>query len=164
MLPLLVPAVVLGFGFLITFNERWYDLRGSPWLIVIAHALIAYPFVVRAVLAVLRTLDPRLPEAARVLGASPLAVWRHVELPLAWRALIVGATFAFVVSLGEFGATAVLQRREFATLPVAIFTALGRPGAANLGQALAMATMLMAVTAVSLLLLERVRYRDVGEF
>ena len=164
MLPLLVPAVVLGFGLLITFNERWYDLRGSPWLIVIAHSLIAYPFVVRAVLAVLRTLDPRLPEAARVLGASPLAVWRHVELPLAWRALIVGATFAFVVSLGEFGATAVLQRREFATLPVAIFTALGRPGAANLGQALAMATTLMAVTAVSLLLLERVRYRDIGEF
>ena len=164
MTPLAVPAVVLGFGFLITFNEGFYDLRGSPWLIVAAHALIAYPFVVRSVLAVLRTLDPRLLEAARVLGASPLGAWRYVELPLVWRALIVGAGFAFVVSLGEFGATAVLQRREFATLPVAIFTALGRPGEANLGQALAMATVLMAVTAASLLLLERLRYRDVGEF
>ena len=149
MAPLAVPAVVLGFGFLITFNRGAVDLRGSPWLIVIAHALIAYPFVLRAVLAVLRTLDPRLPEAARVLGASPLAVWRYVELPLAWRALLVGAGFAFVVSLGEFGATAVLQRREFATLPVAIYTSLGRPGLANLGQALAMATILMTVTATA---------------
>ena len=164
MMPLAVPAVVLGFGFLITFNKGVYDLRGSPWLIVIAHALIAYPFVVRSVLAVLRTLDPRLPEAARVLGASPFGAWRYVELPLAWRALVVGAGFAFVVSLGEFGATAVLQRREFATLPVAIFTALGRPGDANLGQALAMATVLMALTATSLLLIERLRYRDIGEF
>ena len=164
MTPLAVPAVVLGFGFLITFNQGFYDLRGSPWLIVIAHSLIAYPFVVRAVLAVLRTLDPQLPEAARVLGASPIGAWRYVELPLAWRALVVGAAFAFVISLGEFGATAVLQRREFATLPVAIFTSLGRPGEANLGQALAMATILMAVTAASLLLIERVRYRDVGEF
>ena len=164
MAPLAIPAVVLGFGFLITFNRGVADLRGSPWLIVIAHALIAYPFVLRAALAVLRTLDPRLPEAARVLGASPLAAWRYVELPLAWRALLVGAGFAFVISLGEFGATAVLQRREFATLPVAIYSSLGRPGVANLGQALAMATILMAVTAAALLLIERVRYRDIGEF
>ena len=164
MAPLAVPAVVLGFGFLITFNRGVFDLRGSPWLIVVAHALIAYPFVLRAVLAVLRTLDPRLTEAARALGASPLAAWRYVEAPLAWRALLVGAGFAFVVSLGEFGATAVLQRREFATLPVAIYSTLGRPGAANLGQALAMATILMTVTATALLLIERVRYRDIGEF
>ena len=164
MAPLAVPAVVLGFGFLITFNRGAFDLRGSPWLIVVAHALIAYPFVLRAVLAVLRTLDPRLTEAARMLGASPLAAWRYVEAPLAWRALLVGAGFAFVVSLGEFGATAVLQRREFATLPVAIYSTLGRPGAANLGQALAMATILMTVTAAALLLIERVRYRDLGEF
>jgi thiamine transport system permease protein len=164
MVPLAVPAVVLGFGFLITFNDGLYDLRGSAWLIVIAHTLIAYPFVVRSVLAVLRTLDRQLIEAARVLGASPLDAWRHVELPLVWRALAIGAGFAFVISLGEFGATAVLQRREFATLPVAIFTALGRPGEVNLGQAIAMATLLMAITASGLLLIERFRYRDIGEF
>ena len=99
-----------------------------------------------------------------MLGASPFGAWRYVELPLAWRALVAGVGFAFVISLGEFGATAVLQRREFATLPVAIFTALGRPGDANLGQALAMATVLMALTAASLLLIERLRYRDIGEF
>lgn len=162
MLPLGIPAIVLGLGFLLTFNRGWYDLRGSPWMLLIAHALIAYPFVLRAVLAVARSIDPHLPEAARLLGASPWRVFRHVELPLLARALLVGAVFAFVISLGEFGATLLLRRREFATMPIAIFEALGRPG--GLGQALAMATILMSVTAGAVWSIERFRFREIGEF
>jgi thiamine transport system permease protein len=162
MLPLGIPAIVLGLGFLLTFNTGWYDLRGSPWLLLVAHALIAYPFVLRAVLAVARSIDPHLPEAARLLGASPWRVFLHVELPLLARALLVGAVFAFVISLGEFGATLLLRRREFATMPIAIFEALGRPG--GLGQALAMATILMAVTAGAVWSIERFRFREIGEF
>ena len=164
MVPLAVPAVVLGFGYLTTFNRGWYDLRGSPWLVLIAHALIAYPFVLRSVLAVLRALDPQLLEAARTLGATPWRVWRFVELPIATRAMLAGAVFAFAISLGEFGATLLLRRREFATMPIAIFEALGRPGTENLGRALAMATILLGVTAVSFLVIERLRYREVSEF
>ncbi|MDA1002615.1 MAG: iron ABC transporter permease [Chloroflexi bacterium] len=164
MLPLAVPAVVLGFGYIVTFNSGWYDLRGSPWLVFVAHALIAYPFVLRSVLAVLRAVDPQLPDAARVLGAQPWAVWRYIELPITARATLVGAVFAFAVSLGEFGATSLLRRREFATLPIAIFDALGRPGAANLGRALALSTILMAVTVVAFLVIERFRFREIGEF
>jgi len=164
MLPLAVPAVVLGFGYLVTFNRGWYDLRGSPWLLLAAHALIAYPFVLRSVLAVFRSRDPRLPEAAALLGASPVRVWRFVEVPIAARALLVGAVFSFAVSLGEFGATLLLQRPQYATMPVAIFQALGRPGQANLGQALAMAVILLLVTAAGFLLIERFRYQELGEF
>ena len=164
MLPLAVPAVVLGFGYLTTFNRDPYDLRGSAWLLLVAHVLVAYPFVVRALLAVLRTLDPAMREAASLLGASPWRVWRYVELPITSRALLVGAVFAFAVSLGEFGATLLLRRREFATMPIAIFESLGRPGAANLGRALAMATILLAVTALGFMLIERLRVREVGEF
>ena len=164
MLPLAIPAVVLGVGYLTTFNRDPLDLRGSPWLVLFAHVLVAYPFVLRSVLPVLRGLDPRLPEAARMLGARPLRVWRYIELPLASRGLLVGAVFAFAISLGEFGATLLLRRREFSTMPIAIFEALGRPGAANLGRAFAMATILLVVTAVGFLVIERLRYRDIGEF
>lgn len=164
MLPLVVSPVVLGFGYLITFNRDPYDLRGSPWLVLAVHSLVAYPFVVRSVLSTLRAIDPRVPEAARMLGASSWTVWRRIEFPIVRRALLAGAVFAFAVSLGEFGATVLLQRREFATMPVAIFEALGRPGTANLGRALAMATLLMAVTATAFLLIERLRYRDAGGF
>jgi len=58
----------------------------------------------------------------------------------------------------------LLQRREFATLPIAIFDALSKPGEANLGHALAMSTLLMAVTAAAFLLIERLRYRDTTGF
>lgn len=164
MLPLAVPAVVLGFGYLTTFNRDPYDLRGSAWLVLAAHSLIAYPFVLRSVLALLRTLDPHLSDAARTLGASPWKVWRFVELPISTRALLVGAVFSFAVSLGEFGATLLLRRQAFSTVPIAIFESLGRPGPENLGRALAMATILLVVTTVSFLIIERFRYREMAPF
>ncbi|MFA7297339.1 MAG: iron ABC transporter permease [Dehalococcoidia bacterium] len=164
MLPLAIPAVTLGFGYLVTFNRAPVDLRGSAVLVLLAHALIGYPFVMRAVLGPVRALDPELVEAARMLGASRRRAWLRVTLPLVARGLFVGAAFAFGISLGEFGATLLLQRQEFATVPVAIYEALGRPGDANLGAALAMATVLMGVSAAAFFVIERVRYREVGEF
>ena len=56
----------------------------------------------------------------------------------------------------------MLRRREFATLPIAIFDALGRPG--GLGRALALATILMLVTTASVLVISRLRYREIGTF
>ena len=164
MLPLGVSAVTLGFGILITLDTPPLDLRASWLILVIAHVLVAYPFVVRSVLAVARSIDPRLREAAAVLGASPLRAFRFVDLPIAARAILVGATFAFAVSMGEFGASLLLTRPENSTLPIAIFRSLGQPGAERLGAALALSTILMAVSAIGFILIERARYRDIGEF
>ncbi len=164
MLPLVVSAVTLGFGFLVAFNRPPVDLRGSWLILVIAHSLVAYPFVIRTLLPVLRGMPPHLKESAALLGASPFRVFIHIELPLIARALVVGATFAFAVSMGEFGASLLLVRSEFTTIPVAIFRLLGQPGTANLGQALAMSTLLMAVVALGFVVIERFRYRDIGGF
>lgn len=164
MAPLGISAVTLGFGFLVAFNRGVIDLRGSWVILVVAHSLVAYPFVIRSVLPVLRGLPPHLKETAAVLGASPTQVFLHVELPIVARALLVGATFAFAVSMGEFGASLLLVRPEFTTIPVAIFRLLGQPGATNLGHALAMSTLLMAVVTLGFVLIERFRYRNVGGF
>ncbi|WP_254878825.1 iron ABC transporter permease [Streptomyces sp. NA04227] len=159
MLPLGVSAVTVGFGFLISLDEPPLDLRASWILVPLAQALVGVPFVVRTMLPVLRAIDPRLREAARVLGAAPHRVWREIDLPLAARALLVAAGFAFAVSLGEFGATVFIARPDNPTLPVAVARLLGRPGESNYGQAMALSTLLMLVCALSLLLLERVRPR-----
>ena len=74
--------------------------------------MIGVPFVVRAVVPALRGVDPRLRQAAAVLGARPWRVWRDVDLALAGRAVLVAAGFAFAISLGEFGATSVLARAD----------------------------------------------------
>ncbi len=164
MLPLGTSAVTVGFGFLIALNRPPLDLRGSPWLIPLAQALIATPFVVRTLLPVLRSIDQRLREAAATLGATPRRIWREVDLPIVGRALLVAVGFSFAIAVGEFGATVFIAQAQFPTMPVAIYRLLGRPGAVNFGQAMAMSTVLMVVTATALLLIDRLRVGQVGRF
>ncbi len=164
MLPLAASAVTLGFGYIIALDEPPLNLRSSPVLIPLAHTLVAMPFVVRSVLPSIRGIPPNVRGAARSLGASPWQVWRWIDLPLISRGLIVGATFAFTVSMGEFGASLFIARPDTPTIPIVIFRLLGQPGATNYGQAMAMSTILMAVCAISFVLIERLRTAGVGEF
>lgn len=158
LVPLGTSAVTVGFGFILAL-DRPVDLRASPALVPLAQALVALPFVVRTMTPVLRSVDPRLREAAAVLGATPAQVWRAVDLPLVRRSLLVAAGFAFAISLGEFGATTVIARADAPTVPVAIDRLLGRPGALNASQAFALSTVLMAMTAAAVLLVDRWRPR-----
>jgi thiamine transport system permease protein len=164
MLPLATSAVTLGFGFIIALGKPPLNLRTSETLIPLAHTLVAMPFVVRSVLPAVRAISPNVRGAARVLGASPGQVLRFIDLPLISRGPIVGATFAFTVSMGEFGASSFIVRPDTPTMPIVIYRLLGQPGATNYGQALAMSTILMAVCAISFILIERARTLGIGEF
>lgn len=155
MLPLGASAAMLGFGFLLAFDAPPLDLRSSAAIVPVAQALVAIPFVVRSLVPALRTVGARLGEAAAVLGASPWQVRREIELPLLARPLAVAAGLAFAVALGEFGATVFVSRADWPTVPVAIFRFLGRPGADNVGTAMALSVTLMAVVATVALLSDR---------
>jgi len=163
MLPLATSSVTLGFGYIIALDEPPLNLRTSLLIVPLAHTLVAYPFVVRSILPALRSIPAGLRESAVLLGAAPSQVWWKVTAPLIRMPLVVGAIFAFTVSLGEFGATIFLARPELPTMPLAIYRFLGRPGALNYGQAMAMSTILMIVTAAGFLLLERLRTGPGGE-
>ena len=163
MLPLGASAVTLGFGFLIALDTP-VDLRTSVWLIPIAHALVAIPFVVRTSLPMLRSIQQRLRDAAATLGASPSRVFLEVDAPLVGRAAAVGAGFAFAVSLGEFGATSFIARPDSPTLPIAIFRLLARPGEVLVGRAMALAVVLMVLTTIAVLVIERLRPGGGGDF
>ena len=164
LLPLGASAVTLALGFIVTFDRAPLNLRGTWWLLVIAYTLVAFPFVMRTVLAQLRGMDEHVREAARMLGAGPLRVFLEVDLPLTWRSMAAGAVFAFAIAMGEFGATLLLTRPEWATMPVAIYRLLGRPGDVNYGQALAMSSILMGVTVVAFVFIDRLRVRTAGVF
>jgi thiamine transport system permease protein len=163
-LPLGASAVTLGFGYLITFGRPPLDWITSPLLVPIVHALIAFPFVLRSVLPALRGIRPSLGEAAATLGASPARVWWAVDLPLIARPLAVGAVYGFTISVGEFGATLLIARAEYATIPVTLYRYLSQPGQVNVGQALAMSVLLMLLCAISFLLIERFRIGEIGSF
>jgi thiamine transport system permease protein len=164
MLPLGISAVTVGFGFLITLDRPPLDLRTSPVLVPIAQAIVALPLVVRTLTPVLRSVDPRLRQAAAALGANPLRAAWTVEAPVVRRPLLAATGFAFAVSLGEFGATAFLARPDRPTVPVIIYQLVSRPGAENLGMALAASVVLSVLTVTVMALVERLRVGSVGTF
>ena len=150
MLPLGVSAVTVGFGILIALDETPFNWRTRWWIVPIAHALVAVPFVVRSVVPMLRRIHPSVREAAALLGASPSRIRRQIDLPLIARGLAVAAGFAFAISLGEFGATSFLPRRaDTMTAPQAVFRLLGSPGDLLRGQAMALSVVLAAAVAAA---------------
>lgn len=163
MLPLGTSAVTIGFGFIVALD--WpVDLRASLWLIPMAHALVAVPFVVRSMVPTLRSIPDETRDAAAVLGASPGRVWREIDLPIVSRAILVGSAFAFVVSLGEFGATSFVARPATPTITTMIFRLLSRPGETSFGMAMALSVVLAAITAGIVMWLDRARVGDIGRF
>ena len=163
-LPLGTSAVTVGLGMFLALDAPPLDLRDSWWLVPIAQALVAVPFVVRILTPVLRSFDDRLLDAAALLGARPARARRTVLLPALVPPLVVSIAFAFAISIGEFGATVFLARADRPTLPVAIVRLLGRPGDLNLGQAYAASALLLIVTLVVVALADRVRVGRLGEF
>ena len=164
MLPLGASAVTLGLGFIISFNRPPLRLLVSPWLIPLAHSMVALPFVIRTLQPAIASIPERLRAAASALGASPFRTWVTVDWPIIRRAALAAATFAFTISLGEFGATALLTRPEYPTIPIAIYRFLSQPGGLNYGQAMAMATLLMVLATVGILMIERLRLPGTREF
>ncbi len=162
MLPLGASAVMLGYGFVISFDASPLDFRDAVWIVPVVQALVAAPFVVRIVAPALRGIDSRLREAAAVLGAPPARVRREIDLPLVLRPLGVAAGLAFAIALGEFGATVFLARSDRPTLPVAIFRFLERPGATNQGMAAALCVVLMTVTVLAVGVADRLTSRKGG--
>lgn len=162
MLPLGTSAVTVGLGMLITFDHPPFDWRAEWWLVPLGHALVALPFVVRSVVPALRAIPPDQRAAAMVLGASPLRAWWQVEVRRIARPLAAGAGFAAAISLGEFGATALLSRAGNDSLPVAIDHLLGRAGEVPRAQGFALAVVLLVVTAGVVLATDRIGGPDAG--
>ncbi len=137
-LPMVLPPVVGGAALLFALGRRGFvgqpleDATGfllpfSMWGVIVANTFVAMPFLVITVEAALAGADPRYEHAAATLGASRLAVFRRVTLPMIAPSLRAGAVLAWARALGEFGATVTfagnLQGRT-QTLPLAVFVAL----------------------------------------
>jgi thiamine transport system permease protein len=151
LLPLMVSPVAIGLGYLLAYP----GLRGSLLMLIAAYALLSYPLLGRALLPALRAMPKGVVEAARVLGAGPWHRFLRLEWPLVQGAALSGIALALAAIMGEFGATLTLQRPEWATLSLAIYERLGRPGALPFHEAVVLAVVLMGACMASLALLER---------
>ncbi|HEY3597746.1 MAG TPA: 2-aminoethylphosphonate ABC transporter permease subunit [Paraburkholderia sp.] len=109
--------------------QRLFHLEAAPldFLfgiggVILAEVVFYAPFVVRPTLASFATLDMRLIEAARSLGANSWMVAFRVILPLAWPGIAAGTILCFLLTLNEFGILLVLGSAHLITLPVAIYS------------------------------------------
>lgn len=138
MLPMVLPPVVGGMALLVAFGgdgligqwlDRWFgiDLAHTTGAAVLAATFVSLPFFVVTVEAALRSVDPRLEDAARTLGARPGLVLRRVTLPAVRGAIGAGAALSWARALGEFGATVTFAGNvegRTQTMPLAISRAL----------------------------------------
>jgi thiamine transport system permease protein len=154
-LPLAISPVVVGLAILVTYDFAPFEFRSSWFLIPIVHAAIAMPFVVRAALPVVQGIPAELRSAAATLGASPWKRFCLVEMPLLRPAITTGVAFSVAISLGEFGATSFLTRRESQTLPIIIADLFGKAGAIPRASGMAASLLLVIVTAIIVLSVDR---------
>jgi molybdate transport system permease protein len=155
-LPMVLPPVVGGVALLLAFGRRGlagqllYQAFGiqipfTTTAAVMAETFVAMPFLVIAVEAGLRSIDPRYEEAARTLGAGSWTVLSKVTLPLIRPAIFSGAVLCWARALGEFGATITFAGNfpgRTQTVPLAVYLALEtRPDGA-----IALSLILLAVS------------------
>jgi ABC-type spermidine/putrescine transport system permease subunit II len=119
MLPLFVPAVVIGIGSL-TFH-RMIGLWGTSLSLAVGHSLWAIPLVFVVLRSTLAGVDRSVEEAAAGLGAPPLRVFWEVTLPLIAPGVFVALLFAFIISVNEFIVSLFLSTPRTRTLPVVIW-------------------------------------------
>jgi molybdate transport system permease protein len=161
-LPLVMPPAVAGIALLAALGPNgvlggWVEDAGLELVfqtagVVVALVFVSAPFFLRQAIAAFAALDPRLPEAARTLGAGPFRVFATVAVPGARQGLASGLALAWGRALGEFGATLLFAgslEGVTQTAPLAIFSAFSRPG--GFDAALALSAVLIVVSALILI-------------
>lgn len=157
LLPMVVPAVVMGVGMQLVFARM--GLVNTYVGVIIAHTVVAVPFVVVNVLSVLQGVNPRLEQAAASLGASPVVVLFNVTLPLALPGILSGAVFAFATSLDEVVLTLFVAGPNQRTVARQMFSTIRE----NISPAIAAAAAIFILTTIVLgLLLSVLRKRQAG--
>ncbi len=161
-LPLVLPPVVIGYLLLISTGRRgwlgdWlYDTFGLVFSFswrgaVLACIVVSLPLMVRSVRLSLDSVDFKLQQAARTLGASSIRVFFTITLPLILPGVITGIMLSFARSLGEFGATISFVSNipgETQTIPLAMFNYIETPGAEMQAARLCIISIVIALTSL----------------
>ena len=151
LLPLAISSTLLGVAYLVSYPS----LSASLPLLIAVYTLSAYPLITRATLAALRQLDPEMLQAASLDGANGWQEFWFILLPLIEHSVRSGIAFSFAVVVGEFAATLMLSRPEWATLTTLIYQRLARPNQIGEASALAVLLLLLSLSGFWLLSLRR---------
>jgi iron(III) transport system permease protein len=119
--PVAVPGIVLGVGLFLTYTREPFVLYGTLWILLIAFVTIALPAAYQQLQSALRTINPDLEEASRILGATRLQALGHITAPLLRTSVIATWCFIFVGVIRELSAAIILFTSETKVISVLIF-------------------------------------------
>jgi len=155
--PLLFPQLLLGVVMLLWFSvlAGWLDLSPGLWSAVIGHVIYITPFCIVIISVQMQGYDDTLDDAAEDAGATRWQILREITLPLLWPGIFSAATFAFLLSWGNFYITYSLSGSE-RTLPTYVFSGIA-VGSSPIYPALATLTFLPAL--VLIFTVDRLRRR-----
>jgi thiamine transport system permease protein len=154
-----VSSVIIGFGYYLisTLFKRGPSL--SFLLVVLAHIVIASPFVLRTLLPEYRKIAFSYTEVSLTLGATVGQTFRKVELPLLRGAIATAGAFAFAISIGEFNATLILGDINTTTVPIVMYRLIN---SYNFAGACALGTILMLLCFFIFFIVETLKRRSNG--
>jgi len=158
-LPMVLPPVVGGIALLLAYGRRGiigepldkatgFSLPFTLAGVIVAESFVAMPFFVITVESGLRSINQRLEDAARSLGAGRAMVFRRVTLPLLWPSLIAGTVLTWARALGEFGATITFAGNlpgRTQTMPLAVYIS---QSSGKMDEAIALSLVLVVVSLV----------------
>ena len=169
-LPLTLPPVVIGYLLLLLLGRKGWiggvlDAAGirivfTWYAAVIASAVVGFPLLVRSIRIAMASIDQRLIQASRTLGARRYDALITVILPLSMRGILAGSALMFGRSLGEFGATIIVAGNipgVTQTIPLAVYDHAGSPGGE--GAALALCVVSASLSLLILFLHEHFEKR-----
>jgi len=148
LLPIGISPVVFGLVFLVLSGYLPSTLSGTWLLVPVVQSLFLIPLSYQVLRPARQSVSMEIIDAAQLDGAFGWRMFSEVEGPLIRKPLSVAAAFVALGSLGEFGAASFLAYGSQATLPLVMFRLISRPGAENLGMAMAAASLFIAVALV----------------
>ena len=148
LLPIGISPVVFGLVFLVLSGYLPSALSGTWLLVPVVQSLFLIPLSYQVLRPARQSVSMEITDAAQLDGAFGWRMFSEVEGPLIRKPLSVAAAFVALGSLGEFGAASFLAYGSQATLPLVMFRLISRPGAENLGMAMAAASLFIAVALV----------------
>ena len=123
LLPLAVPATILGIGLILLWNRRISEFIYTSFIIVIfVYAGRFIPFSVRIILSNLRQIDKKLVEAGLLTKNGWFARFFKISVPLLKPGIAASWIIAFIFCMGELGATLLVVPAGSSTLPIRIYT------------------------------------------
>lgn len=161
LVPYVVPGVVMGLAYVVTFNTPPLQITGTAAIIILMLFIRRLPYSVRSAASILKQIRGSMEEAAVSLGAAPGRAFLKITLPVMMPGIIAGALMSFITAINELSSSLILYVGRTMTMPVRIYLSVLD---GEFGTAAALSTILLLTTGICVFAVFKVTGQKEGAF